>query len=116
MKTIYYSNKVRMRVLNKKDVAGKYFGLRIQERGWFFWTTIERLDIEIKNYWGHIPGDRCFGGCLRIGYAYGGYREVWPPDIFDLKKRVTEFMKEYFEKKREQLQTQKVIQKQINSL
>lgn len=116
MKKIYYSDKVRLKIVHKNSIHGPMIMLRMQENHWYGWVITEELDIEVKYYWGYIPGDSHFGGCLRMSYAMGGYCETWPPDIFNLEERAARFAKEYFEKKREQLKTQKVIKKQLNSL
>lgn len=117
MKKIYHSDKLRLKISKRKDFIGtKLIVLKVQEKRWLFWVTVESLDIEIENYWGYIPGHELFGGCLRMSYAMGGYLEVWPPDIFNLKKRADEFMAEYYEKNKQRLVAERAMQKQIQSV
>lgn len=116
MKYIYHSDKLRLKISERKRFGKPLIELNIQERGWLFWKTIEKLDIEVEYYWGYIPGSPHFGGCLRTSYRYGGYCETWPPDIFDLKKRANEYMAEYFEKNKERLLVDRAVKKQLESI
>lgn len=117
MKVIYYSDRLRLKVCNRKSYIGqKLIVLKIQEKRWIFWSTVKSLDIEVENYWGYIPGHQLFGRCLRMSYRMGGYLEVWPPDIFDLKKRANEFLLEYYEERKAELLANQAVKKQMESI
>lgn len=115
MKYIYHTDRLRLKIIEKKRFGKPLIELKIQEKKWLFWNTVESLDITVKYYWGYMPGDRRFGGCLRA-YATGQHYEVWPPDIFDLKKRANEYMAEYFEKNKKRLLCGRAIKKQLESI
>jgi hypothetical protein len=117
MKHIYHSNKLRIEVVNKKDFVGtKIIVLKVQEKRWLFWYTVHSQDIEIDNYWGYIPGHELWGKHMVLQYQFGGTREIWPPDIFDLKKRVDDLFATYFEHNRRLLMNERAIKKQMQSL
>lgn len=117
MKCIYHSNKLRVKVVNKKDFIGtNLIVLKIQERRWMFWYTVQSQDIEIDNYWGYILGHDLHGGHMVLHYQFGGTREIWPPDIFNLKRRANQLLESYFENNRRLLLNDRAIKKQMHSL
>jgi hypothetical protein len=114
-KHIYHSDKLRVQVVNKKDFIGtNIIVLRVQEKRWMFWCTVHSQDIEVDNYW-VVPG-RKRDGPMTLHYQFGGTREIWPPDIFDLKKRVDDLLVTYIEHKRRLLLNERAIKKQMQSL
>lgn len=115
MKHIYHSDKLRVQVVNKKDFVGtKLIVLKVQEKRWMFWYTVLTQDIEVDNYW-VVPGHK--RDCpMTLHYQFGGTREIWPPDIFDLKKRANELIASYFEYNRRLLLNERAIKKQMQSL
>jgi hypothetical protein len=115
MKHIYHSDKLRIQVVNKKDFSGtKLIVLKVQEKRWMFWYTVHSQDIEIDNYW-VVPGHER-DGPMTLNYQFGGTREIWPPDIFDLKKRVNQLLASYLENNRRLMLNDKAIKKQMQSL
>jgi hypothetical protein len=115
MKNIYHSDKLRVRVVNKKDFIGtNIIILKVQEKRWMFWYTVQAQDIEIDNYW-VVPG-HTRDMHMTLHYQFGGTREIWPPDIFDLKKRANDLLASYFENNRRRLLNDRAIEKQMRSL
>jgi hypothetical protein len=117
MKCIYHSERLRVKVVNKKDFIGtNLIVLKIQEKRWIFWYTVHSQDIEVNNYWGYVPSHELWGKHMTLHYQFGGTREIWPPDIFDLKKRANELLSLYFENNRRLLLNERAIKKQMQSL
>lgn len=95
-----YSKDCRAKISEHKDFGTRILKVSIQQShkllGFIrLWQTVNwvDIDIEIDNYW-VVPGyerDRP----LTLTYQFGGTREVWPPDIFNLDKRVDELYLQY---------------------
>jgi hypothetical protein len=80
------------------------------------WQTACWVDIEVENYWGYIPGHPIHGGCLTLSYQFGGQREVWPPDIFDLNDRINRLYATYLEAHKNVEDYKATIKKQLKRL
>lgn len=114
-----YSKDSRAKIVKRNDCGTQLLRISIQQAhillGIFrMWHTVSWVDIEIDNYW-VVPGHER-DGPLTLSYQFGGKREVWPPDIFNLDKRVNELYSRYAESMENVNRNRKAIEEQLKRL
>lgn len=116
MNCINYSSSLRVNVTKTTVCGSKYLKIMVQEKRLLFWRTVDKLYVEVERYWGYIPGHAIFGKCLKMSWANGQNVEIWPPDIFDLKHRAHELIKDYLHKKTETDKSINKIDQELRSI
>lgn len=118
MKYLYHRDDLRAMVVQKSDWGTKYLKLSVQRRHkWLFfywWVEVKWVDIEVDNYW-VVPGHER-DGPMTLHYQFGGTREIWPPDIFDLKTRMQELVTEYLKQEVQKKLKENATLKQLSNL
>jgi len=118
MKHLYYNENLRALVEQKKDLGTRYLKLSVQKKctWWFFswWVMVKWVDVELDNYW-VVPGHER-DGCITLRYQCGGTREIWPPDLFDLRSRMLKLIEEYLKEADQTEQKEKITLKQLSTL
>lgn len=79
----------------------------------YWWHTVKKLDIQVENYWGYIPGHELLGRHMTMHDAYGGRLEIWPPDIFNLDNRMSSLAAEYIGERAEKIEANDTIKRQM---
>jgi hypothetical protein len=94
-KHIYDNKKLRCRL--RQD--GKSIQLQLQKRSFLFWLNcFPFVDVK-ESFW----GEDCYtGNPMRMSYAMYGYSESWKTGTLDIRKRVLELFKEYYQEVREE--------------
>lgn len=118
MKYLYHNNNLRALVEQKSDWGTKYLKLSVQKkRAWWlfsWWVMVKWVDVEIDNYW-VVPGHER-DGCMTLHYQFGGMREIWPPDIFDLKARMQQLVNDYLKEAEQIAQKENATLKHLSTL
>jgi hypothetical protein len=120
MKHLYHRDDLRAVVVQKNDWGTKYLKLTVQKRlKWLFfhwWVEVKWIDIEVDNYWGYVPGHELWGRHMTLSYQFGGEREIWPPDIFNLKARMQDLITEYLKQEVKKKLKENATLKQLSTL
>jgi hypothetical protein len=120
MKYLYHNADLRAVVKNEKDLVGRYLKLSVQKRSkWLcfhWWGEVKWIDVEVDNFWGYIPGDKLHGHHMTLHYQFGGEREIWPPDIFNLKVRMQKLIDEYLQQLEQRKLKENATLKQLSAL
>lgn len=118
MKYLYHDDNLRALIERKSDCGTKFLKLSVQkkQRWWFFswWIMVKWVDVDVDNYW-IVPGHKREGP-ISLSYQFGGTREIWPPDIFDLKGRAQELISEYLKQAEQIAQKEKTMLKHLSTL
>lgn len=90
-KYIYDNNRLRCR-LKYISLHGST-ELQLQKRVWIFWSNCFQFITVAEDHW---HGERGPNPCT-MSYQMGGHHEGWLPGTLDIKKRVLEYFKEYYQ-------------------